>query len=187
MSTSLPKRSSIASPATSTTSQSTPSSSHPATQSLLEDLSHNARASITRISPGAPLVEFVVEGNPITQGSYRSFGGNFVPAVKGLKDWREAIGWTAVGKMQGRSPSVLPIEVELDFVVPTPKKREGELWPIQHGTGDIDKLSRAALDALTRLVYVDDSQVVRMLSSKRYGGFSRPVGLTCRVWEISLM
>lgn len=79
-----------------------------------------------------------------------------------------------------------PVECVLDFVLPVPKTREGELWPIGKNTGDVDKLTRATLDGLTGSLWHDDSQVVRLLASKRYANLSlgRQPGVTIAVYKI---
>ena len=47
-------------------------------------------------------------------------------------------------------------------------KPRAPLHPTSKRTGDVDKLARALLDALTGIVYVDDSQVVTLNACKRY-------------------
>ena len=49
--------------------------------------------------------------------------------------------------------------------------KEGAL-PIGRNIGDIDKLCRGVLDALTGVVFADDAQVVRLTAGKNYGGDS---------------
>jgi len=46
---------------------------------------------------------------------------------------------------------------------------------------DVDKLTRCALDALTGVVFVDDSQVVELSASKGYG---EPERLEATVWDL---
>jgi Holliday junction resolvase RusA-like endonuclease len=56
------------------------------------------------------------------------------------------------------------------------------MYPIGHNTGDGDKLMRAALDALTGVVYKDDSQVARWSGSKTYS--TEPEGVWISVSPI---
>ena len=44
-----------------------------------------------------------------------------------------------------------------------------DLTPLAPGKPDIDKLLRALLDAMTGVVYVDDSQVACIWATKEYG------------------
>lgn len=99
-----------------------------------------------------------------------------------LADWEMQIHWLAMQAMGSEKPSALPIECVLEFIVPTPKSHEGELWPIGKRTGDLDKLTRAILDGMTHSVYLDDSQVVRILASKRYASASASRLVGVRIW-----
>lgn len=101
-----------------------------------------------------------------------------------LSGWTHDVYWTAIHAMGRKAHVTGPVECVLDFIVPTPHKREGELWPTQKGTGDIDKLTRAILDGLTGTVWRDDAQVVRMLASKRYSNTSRHPGVAIAVYQI---
>lgn len=156
----------------------------------LADLAHAARRRLETLSHvDAVLVQFVCEGNPLPKGSMRTvhdrdgrvrvFSDN-----KDLGVWESAIHWSARAAMGAKSVTLLPVECVLEFVVHTPASREGQLWPIERRTGDIDKLTRATLDGMTGTVYADDSQVVRVLSSKRYAGSGRKPGVTVWVYEI---
>jgi crossover junction endodeoxyribonuclease RusA len=46
---------------------------------------------------------------------------------------------------------------------------------------DIDKLQRAALDALTGVLFEDDSQVVSVICTKDFGS---PARMMARVWTV---
>ena len=141
------------------------------------------------MSDGLPIgvIHFEVRGLPVPQGSSRGFYARAKGAAKGrvivtsdnrnLADWRRAVAYAA----QPVAPAALwdgPIEVALDFRLPQPKSR-----PTHAGRGkarhpilvfpdripDLDKLVRAALDALTNVVWVDDSRVVGIEARKSYG------------------
>lgn len=73
-----------------------------------------------------------------------------------LTQWRHAIGWTARSTMTTQ-PWRGPLEVALAFQVATPATRPP----------DLDKLTRAVLDALTGIVWDDDAQVVALAVTKR--------------------
>jgi crossover junction endodeoxyribonuclease RusA len=95
-----------------------------------------------------------------------------------LKPWREAVRASAVTTIavdyfEHFQPLAGPISVRLVFALPkpasAPKKRR--TWPIGVRSGDLDKLARACLDALTDAgVWRDDSQVVHLDASKDYPG-----------------
>jgi Holliday junction resolvase RusA-like endonuclease len=124
-----------------------------------------------------------VPGNPRPQGSksYLMIGGRpqGIEACKGLPAWRNDVRAAAMLAMGSMAPLSGPLSVTITFVLPRPKKhfRTGkhsdELRidaPKVCGSGDdVDKLSRAILDSLTSVVFVDDRQVATLLAMKIYG------------------
>lgn len=127
-------------------------------------------------------IRFFVEGLPIAQGSKKAFmrkGARFptlVESAKGLKPWREHV--AQEGKKQ-RSKVTGPVRVQLEFIFPRAKSHFGTgrnekklkpSAPLHHTKKpDIDKVTRAVLDAITNVVIEDDSCVVQLEASKRYG------------------
>lgn len=146
---------------------------------------------MSRLSPAGAFVEFTTHGVPVPQGSHRTTvtprGVRIFDDNKNLAGWKNAVAWSAKAGMGGQAPSDLPIELTIDFVLPVPNSREGQLWPLEQRTGDLDKLVRAVLDAMTAIVYKDDSQVVRMLAMKRYSSPTRLTGVIISVFEIPMM
>ncbi len=72
-----------------------------------------------------------------------------------------------------------PVEVTLRFIVPRPKNAKRRLWPFTRGSGDVDKLSRNVLDAISDTrkapgVLRDDSCVVMLHASKHYQSAKDP-------------
>ena len=111
-----------------------------------------------------------IPGDPKTKGSWvpmtTSSGIKFRPAGKGASKWYKdaarAIGeqWEH-GKLEG------PIKTRFLFLLPR-KKTVKRQFPISKYDGDVDKLVRAIFDAMTGVVYVDDSQVCDSSEQKRY-------------------
>ena len=134
---------------------------------------------------------FFVQGVPRPQGSKKAIptrGGkvNMVEVSKGLKPWREAVtlaarnaasktGWASV-------PKGIPVVSRLRFYVPRGKTVTRE-YPSVINAGDLDKLCRAVLDALTKAgVWADDAQVVDLDAKVRYADVTKPgVRVTVRV------
>lgn len=81
--------------------------------------------------------------------------------------WRAAIAWKAKAELHGEpSPFLLnpdaPVRLTMAFFVLQAKRsKKITLRP------DLDKLVRSVLDALTGIVYKDDSQVSELTASKR--------------------
>lgn len=111
------------------------------------------------------VISFRVDGIPVPQGSMRVFNGNVVHN-KGaeLAVWRSAIAIEA--KRAGLTPEPGAVRLDLLFVMPKPKtvKRDYPTVP-----PDLDKLIRAALDAMTAVAYIDDGQVTDISATKVYG------------------
>jgi crossover junction endodeoxyribonuclease RusA len=118
------------------------------------------------------LISFHVHGLPIAQGSSRAFVVNGKPIItttaKGLSIWRRLIADVAQ-RFAPPEPWDGPVGIELHFGIPKPKSapKKRRVWPDKRP--DLDKLTRAVLDALTYVVFADDSQVVELSASKDYG------------------
>jgi crossover junction endodeoxyribonuclease RusA len=121
---------------------------------------------------------FTVYGIPAPQGSMKAFipRGWSRPVLtsdnKKTKPWRQEVAGSAVTAMQQsnfeRRDRSLPISVVVSFVFQKPKSTKKS---VVHKTTkpDVDKLARAILDALTGIVFEDDSQVVDLHVSKCFG------------------
>lgn len=79
--------------------------------------------------------------------------------------WRPGV---SSGSTVSPQPFAHAVRVEATFYYVRPK-RDGQHGPITKGQGDIDKLVRGLLDALTKAgVYADDRQVVQVIGHKRW-------------------
>lgn len=121
---------------------------------------------------------FVVLGVPATKGSTVSFMGPQGRIVTktdsaGLVAWTKAVGWAA--RMSGivMAERDTPVRLVAEFQFLKPPSAKGRA----HHTvkPDIDKTTRALLDALIGIGYVDDSQVTKVELEKRYGPDARTV------------
>jgi Holliday junction resolvase RusA-like endonuclease len=127
-------------------------------------------------------VTFVVLGNAATKGSTVSFMGTRGIVTKTdsttLAPWTKAVAWTAKAAHVRLAPRERAIHVAAVFQVTRPKNTTRRC-PIVRP--DIDKTTRALLDALTGVAYVDDAQVVRLDVEKVYGPDART---TVRIEEV---
>ncbi len=118
------------------------------------------------------VIRFEVRGLPIPQGSTRAWVLHGKPVItssaKGLTTWRRLVADVAQNHAP-REPWEGPVGIELHFGLPKPKSapKRRRVWPDKRP--DLDKLTRAVLDALTYVVWVDDSQVIDIRASKDYG------------------
>jgi crossover junction endodeoxyribonuclease RusA len=137
---------------------------------------------------------FDVLGVPAAQGSKRHVGrGILVESSKKVAPWREAVKAAAVEALGDTVPYEGPVVVTVSFRFARPAghygsgKNVGVLkpsappTPISRANGDIDKLVRSTLDALTdSQVFGDDSQVALLIASKQYADDAKP-GATLRI------
>lgn len=106
------------------------------------------------------------------------------------KEWRTDIRAAAKVAMAGAAPLEGALAVTVTFVMPRNKghfgtgRNAGVLKPgaprWHTVRPDIDKLSRALLDALKAVVWLDDGQVVQKQATKRYADAHEPPG--AQVW-----
>lgn len=95
-------------------------------------------------------------------GRHRSTGKPLIleQSDAAVRTWRNLVTFHAVAALRGQ-PLHGPVQVTGTFTMPRPASRADDHW---HDTRpDVDKLSRAVLDALTdALVFVDDGRVARL-------------------------
>ena len=140
---------------------------------------------------------FTVTAVPKPQGSKRGFvvkgkdGGKpraiIVDADKEpLRSFRDAVRAEALAAAgDGWQALTGPLTVSLAFALPKPKvaERGPRRWPIGKNAGDVDKLTRSVLDALTDAgIWGDDGQVVDLHVTKDYpetagGGYLHAPGV----------
>lgn len=116
-------------------------------------------------------VRLLVDGIPAPKGSWIPFrrqnGTLGVRAASGaaLVQWTDAIKRVAHEGYVKPYPKTVGVAVNVIFNMPIPKRATYDYPP----RPDVDKLSRAVLDALTGIVYEDDAQVVELIACKQYG------------------
>lgn len=128
---------------------------------------------------------FTVHGLPGAQGSKRHVGhGVMVESSKKVKPWRSDVKAAAESAIQWQgswAPIAGPTAVAIEFRFARPKahyrtgrnahllRDDAPTFVVSRGAGDLDKLTRSTLDALTAAgVFVDDSLVAYLTASKTY-------------------
>lgn len=141
-----------------------------------------------------PVVRFTVPGVARPQGSKRAFVTprgkvNMVEMNPNLGQWRTDVGWYAAQAMVGHDLLEGPIMLDAVFVFVRPKSHyttTGKLTkaappgPTGHLLGDLDKLVRAIEDAMTGIVFKDDSQVTTLNRPRKRWGLSAATYITVR-------
>lgn len=126
-------------------------------------------------------ISFTVAGTPVTQGSKNAYiVGNRAIVVnvnhKKLTAWRAIIALTAKNMGVEMIEKGRGVSMAITFYLSRPRyhyRKNGKLNPAYANAHfakapDLSKLVRAAEDALTRVAYYDDSQIVRMTCEKKY-------------------
>jgi crossover junction endodeoxyribonuclease RusA len=117
---------------------------------------------------------FKVEGMaPAPQGSKRPLGnGRMIEQSKRVTPWRILV--STVARSIGSLMIIGPVRLSIVFLFSRPKAHYGAKGlkpsaPIYHCTRpDLDKLQRSTFDALSKVIYRDDSLVVGCNAEKRY-------------------
>jgi Holliday junction resolvase RusA-like endonuclease len=124
-------------------------------------------------------VMFTVEGTPVGKGRPKfARRGNFVSTYTPTKtrDYETLIAEAASQAMGSSEPLKTPIAAYIYITVPIPasysKKRsaaclDGLERPCKKP--DADNILKAYFDAMNGIVYEDDSQIVSIHATKRYG------------------
>lgn len=121
------------------------------------------------------ILSFSVQGTPIPKGSMRHVGnGRMVDQTK-TKPWMKAIREAALLELaiKAKEQIEVPVDVFIEFYFVRPMAAKNRLYPHKRSVGDIDKLSRAVLDALQPTktepgVLADDSLVIGLNAHKMY-------------------
>lgn len=130
-------------------------------------------------------LQVFVPGKPAPQGSKRYLGvkggrGITVESSKAVAPWRADIRDLVLKHRDDRFTTFQPgeaIDVELNFVMPRPVSAPKRSTPPAVKRPDVDKLARAVLDALSAAgVWADDSQVTRLVASKRIAQIGERAG-----------
>ncbi len=86
--------------------------------------------------------------------------------------WSAQVAWAARHAMRGRIPMTGAIAVRIYFLMPRPAKATHR----HPSVGDIDKLIRSCLDAMSSIVYQDDRHVVQVYTAKFYASEGKAPG-----------
>lgn len=116
------------------------------------------------------MTRFTVFGQAATKGSTVSFVGEkgqviTKPDCDNLAAWTQACGWAARAAGMRLATGDTPVHVRADFQFVKPKGTKRQQPTVRP---DLDKLSRALLDALAGIAYENDAQVTELTVAKRY-------------------
>ncbi len=132
-------------------------------------------------------VSFRVLGDPATKGSLKPGRGKLRNDNPREATWSAQVAWAARQAMNGDPMLTGPIKVGLLFHMPLPETPTYD-YPV---VGDLDKLVRSVLDAMSKIVYVDDKHVVSFgmvdkifaVGDEKPGCMVRVVQAFCPPWR----
>lgn len=131
-------------------------------------------------------VTFHVEGTPAPQGSKVRTRYGMFEASKRVKPWRELVRLAAVKAGDDAcllGPLKPPYRVEMWFFIAKPRTTRAT-HPVAPTIGDIDKLARAANDAITHAGLIeDDRHIVKLVAEKAWAVGEKP-GVIIRISEV---
>lgn len=138
--------------------------------------------TLPAITPPGVLLDLFVAGRPAPQGSKRHVGkGVMIESSKAVGPWRTLLAWSAA-QAHRTAPADGALVVTVEFVMPRPQRLPKRAPTPPHTVKpDTDKLLRAVGDALTGVVWRDDSQVVELHGVKRYAEMNEQPGARIRV------
>lgn len=123
---------------------------------------------------------FVVYGTPQPQGSTKAFipKGWKRPIITSAnaknKPWRNEIANVALKEIESNNFQPLmksePVSLRVDFYFDRPRSVKAEH---KVTAPDVDKLARSVGDSLTGIAYRDDSQIMFLEATKRFGSPAR--------------
>ena len=125
------------------------------------------------------ILRFTVTGAPKPKGSMKAFVPKgwtrpvLTTSSAGLKAWEQTI--RSIAQAHVSAYTTDPVRVRLRFALPRPKSLSRRASHLPHTKRpDVDKLARAALDALTGVIFKDDSQVYALHAVKHYAYEDQP-------------
>ena len=126
----------------------------------------------------AEQVSFICYSRAAPQGSKRHIGGGvMIEASKRVKPFRSDLQGVAIDATPVDWDLGLEYHLQVDFHFLRPKShftskgfltKAAPLLPTGRQIGDTDKLIRSVCDALTGIIWYDDSQVVDITAKKRF-------------------
>lgn len=119
------------------------------------------------IQSTTPLIDVTAVGRPYAKQSFRYTKQGLHYQTENVKGWQDFVA-SVVMLEYGLPKYAFPLSVRLDFT-------------LVRDLADVDNLSKAVLDALQGVAFVNDRQVKELLSTKAVG---TPPGVRIRIWRL---
>lgn len=112
------------------------------------------------------LLDLTIPIRPVPQGRPRLGKAGFAYTPPRTRQYVAAIREAARAVWADREAITGPIVVLVETQFQLPKSAKGRTHHTQRP--DVDNLAKAVLDALNKLVFADDAQIVRLIASKAW-------------------
>lgn len=144
----------------------------------------NEERHVTATYLNPRILDTFVPGQAAPQGSKRHVGrGIMVESSKAVAPWRTTVAYH-VAEVYGVDKVLdCPLHVGIMFVMKRPAGAPKRTTPPAVKRPDLDKLTRAVLDALSGIVYRDDSLITILTVSKRIAEIGETPGAQIIVSE----
>ena len=134
------------------------------------------------------MITIHIPGTPVPKGRARGVmtkhGRPLFYTPQKTRSWERMAAQVAKIAMRGQKPLTGPLEASVEAIFPYPatwgKNKKLLSYPSKI---DLDNIFKAASDAMNKIVYTDDAQIVRLTASKAYG--DEP-GVTITIVNIGL-
>lgn len=121
-------------------------------------------------------ITFTINHDPVAEGRARAYRvGGFIRLVtpEKTRHYKALVAELATNAMSGTEPLVGAVTARISVFLPIPasmSKKARTALQARFATRkpDVDNLAKAIMDGCNRIVYLDDSQVVRLTIEKRY-------------------
>ena len=130
-------------------------------------------------------IHLLIPGNPVPQGRPRAcIRGKHASVYEDAKskDWKKTIAVHAVTQLKyidGYELIDTAIKLRVEFRLLRPKSVSVKKRPDPITRPDLDNLIKAVKDALTGVLWRDDSQIIELEAKKVY---NNPPGVDIKVW-----
>ena len=138
------------------------------------------------------MITINIPGRPVPQPRHQistigGFARAYIPKDNPIHSFKESVRLVAKLAMVNNTIAEGPIRISCEFVIDRPKShtkaRRSKFRESHSQKPDLDNLVKALTDAMTGIVWVDDSQVSSILASKRWTNEGEEPGTLVEIYS----
>ncbi len=123
------------------------------------------------------MIKLTIRGTPVAQGRPRFANGRVYDPEKSRR-WKNDVSWQATDQIDV-PPLEGALEVKMVFMLERPKSAKRRHPTVKP---DLSNYVKGIEDALNNIAYLDDSQIIKLYTEKRY--LDKPEYQPCVVIEV---